>query len=63
MNTYTYNIYRDGELKKEIKGQTTDGEVFAYLHRAQPQSVHYALTHGGWKVKIINEQTGEVTDY
>lgn len=58
---YTYKIYQDGKIKAEITGQENDFKAFKYLLDNQSASTNYALKWGGWKVEIINEETGEIT--
>ena len=48
MTAELWNVTHDGERK----GGPFNGhnEAFAYLLRAQGQSVHYATTYGGWAI-------------
>lgn len=61
MEKLTIKITQDGELKKEFNGQDSDISAFGWLLRNQGQSTDWALKHGGWKVEVINETTGEST--
>jgi hypothetical protein len=63
METFTYRIYQDNELRKEFSNQTDDTNVFGWMLRNQHFSVHYALKFGGWKIDVVNEQTQEVRKY
>jgi hypothetical protein len=42
-------VYRDG-TQRSPSGMTY-GEAFAWLLRAQGQSVHHATTHEGWELR------------
>lgn len=59
--TTTYVIYQDNEEKQTFEKQISDSKPFGWLLRNQGQSVNYALKHGGWKVKEINDTTKEET--
>ena len=59
--TTSYIIYQDGEEKQKFDNQESDSKPFGWLLRNQGQSVNYALKHGGWKVKEINDITKEET--
>lgn len=61
--TFTLTISQDGILRKVFEHQKDDFEAFRFLLRNQGQSTDWALRHGGWKVEIKNEQTGEITHY
>jgi|688.fasta_scaffold84330_9 hypothetical protein len=57
--TYKVIISQDGEIKKTFENEKNDFCALRYLLQNQCQSTDYALRHGGWKVELINEQTGE----
>lgn len=63
METFTIIISKDGEVKKTFTGEKNDFAAFAWLLRNQGQSTSWAVKYGGWKVEIINEQTGEKDYY
>lgn len=59
METFTFKIYKDGNVVKEFTKQVGDFEPFKWLLRNQGQSTNYALKYGGYKVEEINEQSKE----
>jgi len=56
---YTFIIYHDNEIKKTFENQPNDLCIFGYMLRAQSNSINHALKYEGWKIEIINEETGE----
>ncbi len=55
----TVRIYRDNELKQTFVDQTSDACALGYLHRAQGNSADHAIRYEGWKVEVIDQDTGE----
>jgi hypothetical protein len=43
---YTHKVTKDGKM---LFGGT-DNECFVFILKNQSQSVHYATTHGGYKI-------------
>lgn len=62
-NNFTYIIYLDSKEINRFENQESDSCVFKYLLNKQSQSVSYALKHGGYSVKIMNQSTQEITNY
>lgn len=60
---YTYTIFKDNKEVAKYTNQDTDIKVFAYLHKEQSQSIDWAIKHGGYRVEVTNETTGETTQY
>lgn len=56
---YTFIIYHDNEEVVKFENQESDIKPCMYIQNHQGQSLNYALKHGGWKVKAINEETTE----
>jgi len=59
--TITITISQDGEVRKTFEKVESDTEAFGWLLRNQGQSTDWALRHGGWKVEVKDDQTGEIT--
>lgn len=55
----TYTIKHNGEIKAEVRNQSTDLCVFKVLHKMQSQSVWHAIKYEGWAVIETDEETGE----
>ena len=58
----TYRIYKNGTLYKEHKDQFGDICVYMTLHKAQSQSLDWALKNG-WKVVEQDQETGIETEW
>ena len=50
-----YAVFKSGQLR--FKG--TYDECFAYILNHQPQSISWALCHGGWAVDEISGETND----
>lgn len=59
MNTYTFNIYKDGKLLKTLENQQNDANLYGSMHRLQSSSISWALFYEGYKIECINEQTNK----
>ena len=55
---YTFTIYKDDKVIKEFEHQDSDYEVFKFMLRHQPNSIHHALKYEGYKVTYLNEDDG-----
>ena len=58
-NLFTYNIYQDNKLLKTFENEQTDAKMFGYMLRIQSNSINHAIKYEGYKVEIIDQQTGE----
>lgn len=58
-HTYTYEIFHDEKLVETLENQPHDVKLFGLLLRLQSNSVYHAFKYEGWRVDVINEQTGE----
>ena len=59
MNTYIFNIYKDGKLLKTLENQKNDVNLYGQMQRLQSSSISWALFYEGYKFECINEQTNE----
>lgn len=59
METFKFIITRDGKELKTFEKQTTDFEPFKWLLNYNSSSIHWALRYEGYKVEVVNEQTGK----
>lgn len=50
-----FNVFENKVLIKSFVNQENDFEVFRYLLRVQPESVHWALEKGGYKVEYTED--------
>lgn len=55
----TVNIYKDGELLKQFRGQKTDLCALGEMHRTTSCSSSHAIKYEGYNVEVIGEETGE----
>ena len=63
METFKLEIFKDSVLQKTFINEKSDFKAFKYLLDHQSQSTDWAVTNGGWDVKITNEQTNEINYY
>lgn len=59
METYKFIITQDNKELKVFTGQINDFDTFKWLLNHQGNSIYHALKYEGYKVQVINEQTGE----
>ena len=55
----TIIIYKDNEVIKTFENVKNDFPAFNWLLDHQGQSIHYAITYGGYKVELIDNETGK----
>jgi len=61
METYTIQIFRDNVLLKTFMNEKSDFCALKWMLNNNSSSCDWALKYEGYKVKITNEQTSEVT--
>lgn len=59
---FTYKIFYEGNLIKEIANQENDWQIFKTMANIQSHSIHFAL-QTGYKVEEINEETQEIKNW
>jgi hypothetical protein len=59
METYKFIITQDNKELKIFEGQKNDFAPFKWLLNHQGNSINHALKFEGYKVQVINEQTGD----
>lgn len=57
----TFNIYHNNKLEKTFENQKDDLNAFKWMLNHQGQSIDHAIKYEGWKVEVIDEDTGAKT--
>lgn len=58
--TTTFKIYQGDVLQKVFENQESDFPALKWIQSHQGQSLNWALKNGGWKVEMIDDQTGKI---
>jgi hypothetical protein len=60
---FSYFIFQDNQIKKVLRNQASDVNVYGTMHKLTSCSVQHALTYEGYKIEVLNHENNKVVDY